>query len=63
MASKRDQLLKQIADLKEERNVTILKHAPADDARAGQSHPDVRALEERIAELRGQVAALDDQED
>lgn len=58
MASKRDRLLAEIAQLKEERNAAILANAPEDDVAAGQAHPDVKALEERIADLRAQVKAL-----
>ncbi len=63
MVSKREQLLKQIANLKEQRSQAILANAPADDAMAGLSHPDVRAIEAEMAELRARVAALDEQED
>lgn len=62
MASRRDTLLAEIAQLKEERNEVILEHAPEDDAAAGQGHPDVRAIEARIVELRAEVKALDEEE-
>jgi uncharacterized coiled-coil DUF342 family protein len=58
-ASKRDQLLAKIAELKERRNQTILLFAPEDDAAAGQAHPEVRELEAQIRDLRAEVAALD----
>lgn len=62
MASKRDTLLAEIAALKEERNEVILANAPEDDAAAGQGHPDVREIEARIAALRAEVKALDEEE-
>lgn len=61
MGSTREELLAQIAALKEERNEACLRNAPEDDVAAGQSHPDVRAIEQRIAELRAQVKALDEE--
>jgi hypothetical protein len=62
MATKRDRLLKEIADLKEQRNLACLKHAPEDDVAAGQSHPDVREIEARIRDKRDEVDALDAEE-
>lgn len=61
MASKRDRLLAEIGDLKEERNRAILANAPDDDVAAGQAHPTVREIEARIRELRAEVAALDEE--
>ncbi len=61
MASKRDALLAEIAAAKEERNLAILAVAPEDDAAAGQDHPEVRAIEARIRELRAALAALEEE--
>lgn len=58
MASKRDRLLAEIGDLKEERNRAILANAPDDDAAAGQAHPDVRAIEQEIRDKRAELDAL-----
>jgi hypothetical protein len=63
MGGTRAELLAYIAALKEERNIAILAHAPDDDVAAGQDHPDVRAIEDHIAELRDQVAALPEEEE
>lgn len=59
----RAELLAEIAVLKEERNLAILANAPADDVAAGQDALDVLGIEDAIAALRDQVAALDEEEE
>lgn len=57
--SPKQRLLDRIIHLKEERSRAILANAPEDDARAGEGHPDVKAIERQIREAREQVAAID----